>query len=509
MLSETVRKYPDNIAFKDECSSLSYAGLNQAAAKVANYFTTLGVKRGDRVLLLLPNGTDYAICYYGSLKAGATVVPVNKMYKTDEIKYTANDSTAGLIITDLDSYPKIKEIKKATGIKTILLAGRKMIEDTPMLKDVLKEYSPIMPPLHLDPFEDIAAIQYTGGTTGPPKGVMLTHYNLVANAIQNATWFGWSHKDIVIGVLPFYHSWGACSGINSPVYCGAKVIIMSRYNSRELLGTIEREKATVMYGAASMFIMLANSLEMSDYDLSSLRYVKAGAMPIPPEVMTRWENLTKVKMVLGYGLSEASPETHNSPPDRIRAGTVGIPIIDTDARIVDEEKGVKELPIGMTGELVIRGPQVMKGYLHRPEENREALRDGWLHTGDLGFLDQDGYFHITDRKKEIIKYKGYTIAPAEVEAVLYEHPGVVECAVIGKPDALAGEIPKAFVVRRKGSQVTSEELIGFCEQSLSSYKKIREVEFIDEIPKTPVGKVLRRVLKERERRKLGEGNCLE
>jgi long-chain acyl-CoA synthetase len=222
-------------------------------------------------------------------------------------------------------------------------------------------------------------------------------------------------------------------------------------------------------------------------------------MPIPPEVKKRWEQLTNSKMILGYGLSEASPETHNSPPHRVKSGTIGIPIIDTDARIVDEETGKTELPPGRVGELIIRGPQVMKGYLNRPDETQEALRNGWLYTGDLATMDEEGYFQIIDRKKETINYKGYSIAPAEVEAILYEHPAVKQCAVVGKPDILAGEIPKAYVVLRTGYTVTPEELIKFCVGRIAPYKYIREVEFIEEIPKTPVGKVLRRVLRDRER----------
>jgi long-chain acyl-CoA synthetase len=202
-------------------------------------------------------------------------------------------------------------------------------------------------------------------------------------------------------------------------------------------------------------------------------------------------------MILGYGLSEAAPETHNSPPERVRPGTIGIPVIDTDAKIVDAEKGETELPPGQIGELILKGPQVMKGYLNRPDDNKEALRKGWLYTGDLAFMDEEGYFHIADRKKETIKYKGYTIAPAEVEAVLYEHPAVKECAVVGIPDDLSGEVPKAFVVIKEDCVLLEDELIIFCQQRVSAYKKIRQVEFIDEIPKTQVGKVLRRLLRDR------------
>ncbi|MBI4188508.1 MAG: AMP-binding protein, partial [Chloroflexi bacterium] len=341
-------------------------------------------------------------------------------------------------------------------------------------------------------------IVYTGGTTGLPKGVLLTHYNLVDNAMLNTAWFGWTNKDVIMGVLPFYHSWGASSSVISAVSCGARVVIFPRFDAQELLAAIEKEKATVIYGAASLFTMLTTSLLINKYDLSSLRYIKAGAMPIPPEIKVRWEQITGVKMVLGYGLSEASPETHNSPLLRVKPGTVGIPVIDTDARIVDKETGETELSPGEVGELVIRGPQVMKGYLNRPEDTKEAFAGGWLHTGDLARMDEEGYFSIVDRKKEIIKYKGYTIAPAEIEAVLYEHPAVKECAVVGKPDASAGEIPKAYVVLKDGYGPCADELMKFCEQKVSPYKKIREVEFIAEIPKTQVGKVLRRLLRDRD-----------
>lgn len=332
-----------------------------------------------------------------------------------------------------------------------------------------------------------------------PKGVMLTHRNLVANAMQNSAWFGWSRDDTIVAVLPFYHSWGGCTGLISPLFSGARVVIVTRFDASGVLATIERERATVMYGAASMFASLLDSPAITDYDLSSLRYVKSGAMPVPEEIRVRWERMTGVSMVLGYGLSEASPETHNSPLGRVKAGTIGIPVIDTEARIVDQESGESELPAGQTGELIIKGPQVMKGYLNRLDETRETLRNGWLYTGDLGVMDEEGYFRILDRKKETIKYKGYTIAPAEVEAILYEHSAVRECAVVGRPDVVAGEVPRAYVVLKDGCRATAAELIEFCAERISPHKRIREVEFIQEIPKTPVGKLLRRVLRDRAR----------
>ncbi len=499
LLSRAAQEWPEHVAFRCRERSLSYKQLAELTSRLAAGLGDLGVRTGDRVMLFLPNSLEFVIAYYGILKAGGTVATVNPLYRQAELRHQLNDTEAKAIITSGDLYPLVKEVQAETRLQMVILADASE-SGAISLTEILQKCPPLPPESAISPREDVAVIVYTGGTTGPSKGVLLTHSNLVANAMQNAAWFGWSSKDTVIGLLPFYHSWGACTCINSPIYSGTPVIILPRFNAEELLLTVEREKATVLYGAASMFIALANSPAINKYDLSSLRYVKGGAMPIPPEIRERWEQLTGVRMVLGYGLSEASPETHNSPLQRVKPGTIGIPVIDTDARIVDEQTGKIELPPNQMGELVIRGPQVMKGYLNRPEDTREALRNGWLYTGDLGMMDEEGYFRILDRKKETIKYKGYTIAPAEVEAVLYEHPAVKECAVIGKPDPSAGEMPKAYVALKEGFTVEGEELINFCAERIAPYKRIREVEFIEEIPKTPVGKVLRRVLRDRERR---------
>ncbi len=497
LLAPTAARYPRAIAFSCGDQRLTYQRLDRTSAVLAAHLRKQGVRQGDRVILALPNSLEFVISYYGILKAGATVCPSNPMYKADELGYQIRDAGAMGIITDTLGYEKVKQFRSETALRTVILAGQaeKGVES---LADILRKRSQ-PPAVKLQPREDVAAIVYTGGTTGFPKGAMLTHRNLVANALQNAAWFNWTHADVIMGVLPFYHTWGGSTCINSPILAGARVVILPRFDAGELLSAIEREKATVLYGATSMFITLLASPLLGRHDLSSLRYVKAGAMPVPPEVKERWERATGVTMVIGYGLSEASPEATNSPLERVKPGAIGFPVMDTDARIVDPETGTIDLPAGEVGEIIIRGPQVMKGYLNRPDDNRETLRDGWLYTGDLGFMDDEGYFHHVDRKKEIIKYKGYTIAPAEVEAALYEHPAVRECAVIGKPDDLAGEVPKACVVLKDGCSVTAEELVRFCEGKVAAYKRVREVEFVREIPKTTVGKVLRRVLRDRER----------
>jgi len=496
-LTGSAEKYPDDTAFSVQGKGITYKELDEQTSKLANALNSSGVKKGDAILVLLPNSIEFVVAYYGILKAGGTVVPTNPMYKEAEVKHHIDDPSAVGVITDCERYPVVKAVSDDTDLKVVVLADASGVEETLSLETILSDYDSTFPRQEINPKEDVAAIEYTGGTTGLPKGVMLTHYNLVANAIQNAVWLDWSSEDVIMGVLPFYHSWGACTCVNSAIYCGARVVIMARFDAEELLKTMQDEKATLLYSAASLFTNLVSNPLINKYDLSSLKYIKAGAMPIPPEIKERWDQITGVPMILGYGLSEASPETHDCPPQRVRIGTIGIPVFDTDARIVDEATGTIDLPPGEVGELIIKGPQVMKGYLNRPDDNKEALRDGWLYTGDLGAMDEEGYFRIADRKKETIKYKGYTIAPAEVEAAIYEHSSVRECAVVGKPDDSAGELPKAYVVLRDGCEATGEEIIEFCAQRVSPYKKVREVEFIDEIPKTAVGKVLRRILRDR------------
>jgi long-chain acyl-CoA synthetase len=499
LLIEAAKKYPDEVAFVSQSDSITFAELDKASSKLAAGLIDAGINHGDTVVLFLPNCIEFVIGYYGILKAGATVTPVNPLYKEDELRYQINDCEASALITNNDAGTIIEKIRHDTKLKCVILTDQPQIEKAISLEAILDKYDPsLFTPVPVNPKEDIAAIEYTGGTTGLPKGAMLTHFNLVANAMQNAFWLNWNEEDRIIGLLPFYHSWGACTCVNSPVYSGSRVTIMERFDTDELLGTIQKEKATVLYGAASLFTMLVTDPLLAKYDLSSLKYVKAGAMLIPAETKEKWEQITGVTMVLGYGLSEASPETHDSPLDRIVPETIGIPIMDTDARIVDEQTGETDMPPGKVGELIIRGPQVMKGYLNRPEENENTLRNGWLHTGDLATMDKDGYFRILDRKKETIIYKGYTIAPGEVESVLYRHFAVKECAVVGMQDPMVGEIPKAFVVLNEGCTASAEEIMEFCKQKIAPYKRVRVVEFIDEIPKSKVGKVLRRLLRDRQ-----------
>jgi len=494
LLVDTAVRYPKATAFSCRGVALSYRQLDNITSRLALVLGDIGIEKKDRVVVFLPNSLQFVISYYGIMKAGAIAVPTNPLFKEFELQQRINDAKAKMVITNKELYPLVRKVTSRTKVDTLLLPDDEEITDVSWMEKLVEGKPLSLTEVDIKPKQDVATILYTGGTMGVPKGVMLTHYNLVANAIQNAAWFDWSHQDVVIGLLPFYHTWGLCTCINSPVYVGARVIILPRFDANELLQTIEEKRATILYGAASLFAMLINSPSIKKYDLSSLRCVKAGAMPIPTEIKEKWEELTGVKMILGYGLTEASPETHNSPPDRVKAGTVGIPIMDTDARIVDLETGRTKLSPGEVGELMIKGPQVMKGYWRSPKETKAVFRRGWLYTGDLAVMDEEGYFQIVDRKKDIIKYKGYTIAPAELENVLCMHPSVKECAVVGKQEPMVGEIPVAYIVLKEGHQPTETEIVQFCEQKQAPYKKVREVHFVKEIPKTSVGKVLRRLL---------------
>jgi long-chain acyl-CoA synthetase len=368
-------------------------------------------------------------------------------------------------------------------------------------KDVLR-LSPTSERVEVNPKDDVAVFQYTGGTTGLPKAVMLTHFNLVANIYQLMEWFpDLSNKDVFIGALPYFHSYGMTTSMNLPLAIGAKIVLIpDPRDLKRVLDSIHKHRATIYCGVPTMYNAINNYPDVKKYDLSSIKACISGAAPLPVEVKKEFEALTGGKLVEGYGLSETSPVTHANPVNGVnKEGSIGLPLPDTIAVIVDAEGNV--LPMGEVGEIAIKGPQVMKGYYKMDDETRETLVNGWLLTGDVGKIDEDGYFYIVDRKKDMIIAGGYNIYPREVEEVLYEHPDIVEAAVIGVPDPKRGETVKAFVVLKEGSQVTAEDIEKFCRERLAPYKVPRIIEFRSELPKSQVGKVLRRVLKEEEMKK--------
>jgi len=529
LLRKTAQKHPNQTAIVFLGKEITYKELDILTDQFATVLNRLGVQKGDRVALFLPNIPQFMISYYGSLKLGAIITAVSPLYKERELEYQINDSGSETLIFLDTLYPIVKAVKEKTKLKNLIVANvgeylptfkkilGSLLGKVPKLfvphepgvhyfKELIEKHPPQRPTVEINPKEDIAALQYTGGTTGVPKGAMLTHFNLVSNAVACTQWlYGKELKeaeDVFLTVLPLFHIYGMTTGMNAPIYLAGKMIMLPRPDPVEILDSIQSYKVTVYCGVPTLYAMLINRPDINKYNLKSIKFCISGAAPLPPEVQKKFMDITGGVLVEGYGLTESSPVTHCNPLDKtlntVKVGSIGLPWPDTDAKIVDVKTAEKELPKGKVGELVITGPQIMKGYWNMPDETADVLRDGWLYTGDIGKMDEDGYFYITDRKKDLIKYKGWSVYPREVEDVIYEHPAVKLCAVVGKPDPEAGQIPKAFIVLREGAKATEQEIINFVKGKVASYKVIREVEFRTELPMTLVGKVLRRTLREEE-----------
>jgi long-chain acyl-CoA synthetase len=529
LLRKTAEKYPNKTALVYFDKGITYKELDLATDKFATALSDLGVKKGDKFAVFLPNIPQFIISYYGAIKIGAVVTAISPLYKERELEHQLNDSEAETIIVLDMLYPIVEKVWEKTKLKRVIVTSLKeympstlaflgslmgkipsrKVERKPNIyffRELLSKYEASPPKVEINPKEDLVALQYTGGTTGTSKGAMLTHMNLVANAVMCFEWLrGTEGDETFLAVLPLFHIYGMTTGMNAPIYAAGKIVMLPRFDPAATLNAIQKHKVTVFCGAPTMYAMLLAHPDLHKYNLTSVRFCISGSAPLPPEVQKKWMEKTGGVLVEGYGLTESSPVTHCNPLDRsmktVRVGSIGLPWPDTDAKIVDIETGEKELKPGEVGEVVVKGPQVMKGYWKMPEETAMVLRDGWLYTGDIGRMDEDGYFYITDRKKDLIKYKGYSVYPREIEDVLYEHPAVKLCGVVGKPDPVAGEIPKAFVVLKEGMTATEKEIMEFVNEKVAPYKAIREVEFRTELPMTMVGKVLRRVLQEEERKK--------
>jgi len=530
-LRETAEQFGDHEAIDFLGKTMTFRELYEQALTFAHYLRTIGLKKGDRVAMMLPNCPQAVISYYGTLMAGGVVVQTNPLYTEHELEYQLNDSGASVLVTMDILYPKAEKLKGRTPLKHSIVT--KMQDYLPTVKKWLyplvqrkqnmpivriaesetvhlfrpimsqKETAPIG--VDIDPVEDVALLQYTGGTTGHPKAAMLTHRNLIANTLMCAHWVYKCEKgkETVLGILPFFHVYGMTTVMNLAIMQASKMVLLPRFDVKQTLKTIERTRPTMFPGAPTIYIALLNDPDLPKYDLSSIKVCISGSAPLPVEVQEQFERATGGKLIEGYGLTEASPVTHSNflwDGERVK-GSIGVPWPDTEAKIVSLETGEEAKP-GERGELVVRGPQVMKGYWNRPEETEQVLRDGWLYTGDIGYMDEHGYFYIVDRKKDVIIAGGYNIYPREVEEVLYEHPKVQEAAVIGVPDPYRGETVKAFIVLKPGEECSEQELDVFMRERLASYKVPRLYEFRSELPKTAVGKILRRVLVEEEKNSL-------
>ena len=477
---------------------VTYAELDAASDRLAGALARRGVARGDRVTIFMPNSVEFVIAFYGTLKAGAVVNPINAQSKEREVRFQVEDSGAKAVFVHEALWPVIEPIRVELGEQRVLSrTGNAPGVGVTRFDDLVAETGPA-PALRAD-LDDLAALPYTSGTTGFPKGVMLTHRNLTANQQQFFAAAPVRREDVFLNVLPYFHIYALNLLMAGAVSLGATQVAMSRFDMVEYLTLVERHKATVCFIVPPIVLGLAAHPEVDRHDLSSVRFFFSGAAPLAPEPARRLAKRTHIPIIQGYGLTETSPVTHANPIDAAIIDSIGRTVPGTEHRIVDLETGTRDLGPGEVGEIAVRGPQVMKGYWRKPDDTAAVLRDGWFFTGDVGKVDEQGYVFIVDRKKEFIKYKGFGVGPAEVEAVLCEHPSVADAGVIGKPDEAAGEIPKAFVQLRAGATVTAEELMDFVKERIADYKRVREVEFIDKVPRTASGKILRRELAEKEK----------
>lgn len=506
VLHERAAEFGSQPALTFYDKTITYAELVAAVNRFASSLQARGVQKGDRVAIMLPNCPQYVIAYYGILQAGAIVTQVNPMLVERELAYLLKDSGAKMIVIYEPLYPRLAAVRGETAVEqavTVSLGAPPSValaEGDVTFDKFLAAGSGAVRPVPIEPMHDVAVLQYTGGTTGRSKGAMLTHHNIFANVLQCAEFFKGTFelgKERYLTVIPLFHVFAMTSGMNLAIYQGAENILLPRFELKEVLETIRDKQPTVFPGVPTMYVAITNTPGVEQYGISSIKTCNSGSAPMPLELMRDFEAKTGAVVLEGYGLSEASPVTHCNPPFAARKpGTVGIGMPLTEYKVVDVATGTQELPPGEVGELIIRGPQVMKGYWNMPEETAVALRDGWLYTGDLASIDEEGYVTIVDRKKDLIIAGGYNIYPREIEEVLYEHPAVKEAAAVGVPDPYRGETVKAIIVLKDGQQASEEDILAHCRKNLAAYKVPRIVEFRAELPKTNVGKILRRALRE-------------
>ncbi len=470
--------------------TITYAEFAQRVEALAGALHARGIGRGDVVAIYMPNLPEYAVIFQGVLRANATNTTANPLYTETELGHQLSDSGAKMIFTIAPFLDTARAAAEHAGVGEIIVVGEAEGDDA-TLADLLAEGASA-PEIDIDPATDLAVLPYSSGTTGLPKGVMLTHRNLIANVLQIDEEFKITGDDVLIGVLPFFHIYGQTVIMNLGLRNGATVVTMPRFDLDQFLSLIAEHGVTLANVVPPIALALAKHPAVDEADLSSLRLIMSGAAPLGAELSDAVATRLDVPTIQGYGMTETSPVTHISPlePERIKGGSIGLPVPGTEVRVVDPETGEE----GTRGELLIRGPQVMAGYLNNEEATRHTIdEDGWLHTGDVAEIDEDGYYAIVDRLKELIKYKGFQVPPAELEAILITHPAIADCAVIGVPDEEAGELPKAFVV--VSGEVSDDEIKAYVAEKVSPQKKIRLIERIDEIPKSAAGKILRRQLR--------------
>jgi len=509
--------YRDKPAVAFMGAFIDFGDVKKLVDRLATALQNLGVVKGDRVGVMLPNCPQYLISFFAVVRLGAIVVNVNPIYTPREIEIVAKDSGMRAIIALDLLATNIFGVRANTAIEHVILTSLLDYSATPenappaaegalSFKSLIGGVAEVdLPRVEIDPAEDVAVLQYTGGTTGVPKGAMLTHRNLYTNTLQSWAWAGPLTRqgdERYLMVIPYFHIYGQTVGLLLGAWNGAMQIPIPKFDPNLLIEAIKRHKPTFFPGAPTLYISMLNHPEIKTCGLEHVRRFNSGSAPLPLEVIERFEKMSGAMLYEGYGLTEASPTTHSTPTlAKRKIGSIGLPFPSTECKIVDLETGERVVPVGEVGELCVRGPQVMKGYWNRPEETAIALRDGWLYTGDVARMDEDGFFYIVQRKKDMIIVSGFNVYPNEVEDVLFTHPAVMEAAVIGVPDPYRGEAVKAFIMLRPGATATADEVIEFCRANLAKYKVPSLIEFMTSLPKSAVGKVLRRELREMESQK--------
>ena len=523
LLDETVQGYGNRPAFVFQNHAITFQELQRYGGRVASGLQRAGVQKGDVVLVLLPNVPHFPVAYHGILQIGAILAAASPMSVDREIENLITDSGARVIITIDLLFDKVAKIYDRCGVELVVvgsvvdfmppwvrlagrLSGKVPKPKQPVryggkvqsMRACMRSGRGVAAPVEVVP-GDVALLQYTGGTTGTPKGATLTHANLLANGRQMLTWFPTLKKgdETILAVLPFFHVYGVTLAMNGGLLLAANTVLIARPVIADIVDAVRRHRPTIFPGVPTLYAAIVNDERAKHYDLSSIDVCACGGAPLPAEVKRDFEKLTGGHLYEGYGLSEASPLTHAVPHDgRDKSGSMGFPVVDTDARIVNERG--EAVPIGEAGELEVRGPQIMQGYWRRPEETADVFHDGWLRTGDVAWMDEEGWFYLVDRKKDLIITAGENIYPREIEEVLFEHPQIKEVAVVGVPHPYGGEIAKAFVVLAPGETATKKDITQFAAARLAKHKVPRAVEFRAELPKSAAQKVLRRVLADEE-----------
>ncbi|QDI92985.1 long-chain fatty acid--CoA ligase [Salicibibacter halophilus] len=515
LLDAAVNRFDSDISLEYHGDQWSYREVQQIADRLAGCLFQRGFKKGDRLSIMLPNCPQYIFSAFAAFKVGGIIVQTNPMYVERELEYQLNDTEAEFIICHDSLYERVKNVQDRTYLKNIIVVKEKeetVIDESDIFfEDFLNTYVSEHPEVQINPMEDIAVLQYTGGTTGEPKGVMLTHQNFI-NQIEQYYEYLFKQLDsqedlnrVVISFLPLFHIFGFANVTMFGFKFGYKQVLLPRFEVETVLKLIKEDPPFIFYGVPTMYTAMLNYPNVESFGIEKINGFFCGSSPMPLELYEKFKNLMDKDAFLsdGYGLSEATSGTISNPHSRLKIGSIGLPIPRTKAKIaIETDHGMEDAPVGVEGEILVYGPQVMKGYWNKPEETKATLKDGWLHTGDIGYMDEEGYFYIVDRKKDIIITSGYNVYPREIEEVIYQIPGIREVIVIGLPDEYRGEIVKAYVSVTESQKVTEEEITRFCRDNLATYKVPRMVEIREELPKTSVGKLLKKELRNQELKKL-------